>query len=181
MSASKASGETHHELGAGALAAEALGLAADLVGRAAAASEQWPEATAIEAQAQALVRRANRLGERNRAAYGRARRILAGQIDDERQSARDHLLGQALAEAAKPPLDLAEAAADLTLLGIYLAEHVADPMRADALAAAAIASGISRGAAHLVAANLGAVPHDTRVERAFGAAARAAAAVPVGP
>lgn len=163
-------GEERLAEGAGALVSSTLERAAATLARAASAAGESPGSTAVAAQADALGRRARLLGERNATAYTRARKALGGELDDGRKEARDFLLGEALRAAAESPVELAEAAADLALLATHLSEDVAEPMRADLLGVAAIAAGAARAASRLVAANLGTVPRDARVERALRAA-----------
>ena len=79
---------------------------------------------------------------------------------------RDHVIGQAFASAAEPPLEIARAAADVAELAAELATTGDPRVRADALAAAALAAGAARGAVALIAVNLTAVGGDPRVAEA---------------
>jgi formiminotetrahydrofolate cyclodeaminase len=77
----------------------------------------------------------------------------------------DYELGRAYARAVEPPLRIAEAAADVTELAAYIAEHADPPLRADAVAAGLVAAGCARAAAELVAVNLTVSANDERVRR----------------
>jgi formiminotetrahydrofolate cyclodeaminase len=79
---------------------------------------------------------------------------------------RDWEIGRAFARAAEPPLEIARAAADVAELAAQLAGSGDPRVHADALAAAALAAGVARGAVELVAVNLTAVDGDPRVAEA---------------
>jgi formiminotetrahydrofolate cyclodeaminase len=164
-------------LGAAALVADSLVSAAELLralARDAAAGD--PGAAGLAAQAGALARRAREAGERNAAAYATARAALGGQLADDRQEARDHLLAQALDRAADGPAALAETAGDVAALGCDLSRHAEGTARADAAGVALIAAGAAAAAAHLVAVNLVVDPGDERATTAARAARDAARA-----
>jgi formiminotetrahydrofolate cyclodeaminase len=89
---------------------------------------------------------------------------------------RDWQIGCSFAAAAEPLLDIARAGADVAELGAQLAESGDLRVHADAVAAAALGAAAARGAVALVAANLTALPGDSRiaeVERLADAAERA--------
>jgi len=132
---------------------------------AARASADWPDARAALGQAQALHRRAEALAAENARRYAEVLRALEspGAID----------LGAALDQAADIPLRIAETANDVALLAAHSADLCAPHVRADVLAAAALAAGAARAAAELVAVNLTAMQGDERVARAWDLAVAA--------
>jgi hypothetical protein len=143
--------------GAGRLAAEVTASAAELLARLArGAADTWSEAAAVAAQAQLLHDRAAPLGELAALAYEEALAAAGG--DDE--------VGQAYARAAEPPLQIAEAAADVVALAVLVARNGDPAHRADAVVAALLAAGSARAAAELVASNLTAAANEERVRRA---------------
>ena len=73
------------------------------------------------------------------------------------------------------PLAIAEAAADVALLAAEVARAGRSELREDAAAAAMLAGGAARAAAHLVSINLASRPSDEAAARAAVAAATAAA------
>jgi formiminotetrahydrofolate cyclodeaminase len=163
--------------GAGAAAGVVLAMAAALCSMAARAAEDWPDASGATAQADSLRARALRLADRNAAAYAEALTAfrLPGDLGGEQ---RDFALGQALERAAEVPHELAEAAADVAELATVVARFGHPAMRGDAITAAELAAAVARGAAALVAVNLGVTPDDPRLEMARGvaeAASRSAA------
>ena len=74
------------------------------------------------------------------------------------------------------PLAIAEAASNVAELAAVVSEDGAPSARADATAAAMLALGATRAAAHLVEINLGVLESDERLLRATRLAADAAAA-----
>lgn len=156
------------EAAAGPAAARTAAAAAFLtaaVARASAAS--WPEAQGAAAQAVDL-----------------AERLEALAVDDERlwRRAEDALVGGGLGDAelerrlraaALAVLRISEAAGDVAELAAAVAERAGGGARGDAAAAAALAYGATRAAAHLVEVNL-ALPAGAP-ERAAAAAACGAA------
>jgi formiminotetrahydrofolate cyclodeaminase len=156
--------------GGGSAAAIAVAMAAGLVGMAARVSDEWPEAPGVRVQADALRKRVAPLAEQDARAY-------ADVIEARRASVGDEKLGKALTRAAAVPLKIAEAAADVAVLGAVVAEHGNANARADAGAAAALAEAGARAAAKLVEVNLATLEEDEWVARAreFAAAASAAA------
>jgi formiminotetrahydrofolate cyclodeaminase len=162
--------------GAGPAAALTVASAAALVAMAARFSRgSWAEAGTTVAQAEALRRRSVELA-RDVAdaleAYLAAREVLT----EPRQEARDFRLGQALDLAADVPLAIAASACDVALLAVEVAEKGDGDVRADAAAAALMAHGAARAAAHLVEINLASLPDDARVRRAHELARIAAEA-----
>lgn len=143
----------------GAIAALVAAWAGGLAATAADASRaEWPEAAGARAQAQALRRRALRLAEQDFELYARARARLdaRGRADPDkaREETRDWQLGQAVEDAAGPPLELARCARDIAVLGQAVTAHGAGDVRAEAAVAAVLASGAARACAHLVEINL---------------------------
>jgi formiminotetrahydrofolate cyclodeaminase len=90
---------------------------------------------------------------------------------------RDWELGRAFARAAEPPLEIARCAADVAELAADLAVGGSPAIRADAIAAAALAAGAARACVAMVEVNLTAIPGDARIAEAerFADLARAAA------
>lgn len=151
---------------AGPLAATVVEQAAALLAEL--AREFGDEAAAV--QADALRVRAAGLAHADETAYVAAAGLLV------ERDGRDFELGRALDEAAAVPLRIAEAAADVAELAAALADRVVPDTRPDLAAAALLAEGAARAAAHLVEVNLGVSPGDDRLRRARAAAAAAAAA-----
>ncbi|GIU93704.1 MAG: hypothetical protein KatS3mg012_0161 [Gaiellaceae bacterium] len=162
--------------GAGTGAALTVALAASVVAMAARCStESWAEADGIAAQALAVRVRALELAhvdaeawQRALAALERARRSAGG---DPR---RDFVLEQELARAAAAPLAIAELGADMASLAATTADSCEGSFRPDAAAAAALAAGAARAAAHLVEVNLAVRGDDPRLARARASARSAA-------
>ena len=162
--------------GAGPAAALVTAVAAALTAMAARTSRgSWREAGAVVAQAEALRARAVRLAEEDAEAVEAflAERAPQGGQNPE---VRDYRLGRALHRAADVPLEIVEAATDVARLAAHTTRHCSGDVRADAAAAALLASGAARGAAHLVEVNLTTVEGDERVKRARGLVRAAAAA-----
>jgi formiminotetrahydrofolate cyclodeaminase len=145
----------------GPLAADTGAAAADLL--AAVARRAGTEAAA--AQAAALAARLRSLSKRDAAVVASARATLtaAGTGGDER---RDFELGRTLDDAAALPLEIAEACADVAELGRWLAPAADTSEGPDAAAAALLAEGAARAAAHLVEVNLTITADDERLARA---------------
>jgi formiminotetrahydrofolate cyclodeaminase len=162
--------------GAGPASAVVTAAAAALTAMAARASfETWPDAGGVAAQAESLRARAVRLADEAADALTAvlAERSGAG---GERAEMRDFRLGRTLHRAAAVPLSIVEAAADVALLASHTADHCAGDVRPDATAAAFLAHGAARAAAHLVEINLATVAGDERVKRADGLVRAAGAA-----
>lgn len=138
------------------VAAWAAALAAAAADR---SREEWDGAAGARAQAQTLCTRALRLLERGTEAQADAMETLAarsrhGDAGSEREGVRDWRLGQAVKEAAEPPLELAECALSVAQLAELIAAHAAGEVRADAAVAAQLAAAAARAGAHLVEINL---------------------------
>src|SRR6266516_1212683 len=148
--------------GGGSVAALVTAFAAGLLAKVARASgATWPEAPGIAAQAESLVARSAPLVQ---VAADQYEAVLQARAQSgEGQGARlDFELGQAYANAAEPPLKVAQDG-DLAL-------------RADAVTAALLAAAAARAAAELVAVNLTVAADDPRVLEAAKAAEEAARA-----
>ena len=156
--------------GAGTVAALAAAAAAGLTAMAARSSLEWADAAGVTAQAETLRSRLTELAEANAEAYAEARASL------REQGGSDFALGAALTRAAAVPLEIADVAACVAQLAAVVAEEAEVGLRPDAAAAALLADGAARAAAHLVCVNLGVTPTDDRVRRAQRIAADAAAA-----
>lgn len=159
----------------GSVAALVVAMAAAVVAMAARSSRGWPDSLGTIAQAETLRARAATLVEADALALADARELLAGEGAFEARD-RDRLLGDALARAALVPLRIAQVASDVAALAYVAAEHAGES-RPDAAAAAALAHGAARAAAHLVEINLAASSDDGRAAsaRLFVAAAAASA------
>jgi methenyltetrahydrofolate cyclohydrolase len=150
--------------GAGAAAGLVLAMSAALCSMAArAAADDWSDAAGATAQADSLKQRALGLADRNAEAYSEALTAFSLPPNLEGE-ARDFALGQALERAAEVPHQLAEAAADVAELAVVVARFGHPAMRGDAIAAGAFAAAVARGAAALVAVNLGVMPEDARLD-----------------
>jgi len=161
--------------GGGALAALTGALSAGLVEMAARNSPDWELRGAAVAQAKVLRERLAELAPLNDEVYEQALaslRLPEG-VDDQ---SRRTLIGTSLERAAAFPLAIAEAASNVAELAAVVAEDGDPTVRADATAAAMLALGATRAAAHLVEINLGVLEHDERLLRATRLAADAAAA-----
>lgn len=152
--------------GSGTAAALTVAFAASLVAMAArCSSESWPDAGGVAAQARAIRERSAELARTDAEAWQRALSALAGATEggDPR---RDFALERELDKAASLPLEISELGADAALLAAVTAERCDGTYRADAAAAAALAAGGARAAAHLVEVNLTVRAGDPRLERA---------------
>jgi methenyltetrahydrofolate cyclohydrolase len=155
--------------GGGSAAALTVAFAAGLVALVARASRTvWDDAPGVAAQAVALQDRAAPLAEADAVAWTEAVRALKGSERDGEGNGRrrNHELEQKLDRAAAVPLAIAELAADTAQLAAVAAENGKDALRADAVAAAALAAGAARAATHLVEVNLGVLSDDERLARA---------------
>jgi formiminotetrahydrofolate cyclodeaminase len=123
------------------------------------------ETPGLAAQTEALRDRAAPLAQRDEEAYDAALAIRdASEAMPPDQ--RDWEIGRAIAMAAEPLLDIARAAADVAEIAAHLAESGDPRIRADAVAAAALAAGAARGTVILVSVNLTALGGDPRVAEA---------------
>lgn len=158
---------------AGTAAAASAGLAAALVIKAARRSRDvWPYAGGAIAQASALSRRLQEIGETLEASYETAMESLAAGDSDR--------IAETLPRAAQAPLELARKAADTAALAADTANHCDQAHRADMVVAAILAASAASAGAHLVEINLLSRPDDARVSEArrmAGVAAEHAAAV----
>lgn len=172
----------------GAIAALVAAWAAALAAAAADRSRKgWDGAAGARAQAQSLRTRALRLVKRGTLAHAQAMETLAersarGDAGAERSQARDWRLGQAVRQAAQPPLELSACALSVAQLAELISSHAAGEVRADAAVAAELAAAAARAGAHLVEINLvvggdrqPAVHARELAEAAAAAAARASA------
>lgn len=157
--------------GGGSAAALTVAFAAGLVAMVARSSrEVWDDAPGIAAQALTLQDRASSLTHIDAQAWDDALAALreaADPTESEGNGARSDLdLERKLERAAAIPLEIAELGADAAVLAAYAGEQGDLAYRADAAAAAALAAGGARAAAHLVEVNLGIRPGDERLARA---------------
>jgi hypothetical protein len=153
--------------GGGPLAARATASAAELLADIARASKHdWPDAGGIAAQAESLRDRVAPLADLSAEGYARALASDGGDFE----------VGRAYAEAAEPPMLIAEAAADVAELAAHIARYGDPARRADAVSAGLVAAGCARAAAELVAVNLTVAASDARVRRADFLAEEAARA-----
>ena len=161
--------------GGGALAALTGALAAGLVEMAARNSPEWELRGAAIAQAKVLRERLAELAPLNDEVYEHA--LAALSLPDAVDSnSKNELIGSSLDRAAAFPLAIAEAASNVAELAAVVAEDGSSSARGDATAAAMLALGATRAAAHLVEINLGVLENDARLHRATRLAADAAAA-----
>ena len=161
--------------GGGALAALTGACAAGLLEMAARNSPDWELRGAVVAQARALRDRLSELAPLNDEVYEQALAAL-GLPDEVDRTARRDLIGSSLDRAAAFPLAIAESASSVAELAAVVSEDGDARVRADATAAALLALGATRAAAHLVEINLGVLERDERLLRATRLAADAAAA-----
>lgn len=161
--------------GGGALAALTGALAAGLVEMAARNSPEWELRGAAIAQAKVLRERLAELAPLNDEVYEHA--LAALKLPDAVDSgSKNELIGSSLERAAAFPLAIAEAASNVAELAAVVAEDGSSSARGDATAAAMLALGATRAAAHLVEINLGVLENDERLHRATRLAADAVAA-----
>ena len=141
--------------GVGALAADMVAQAAELLAVVARQAGQ----DAATTQAEAIRARASALALSNEVAFTRASR----QIEAARRGqSGDVTLAQAAASAADVPLRICQAANDLTLLAAELASGSMSQRSADLCGIAQLAAGACSAAALLVHANSGLAADDPR-------------------
>ena len=162
---------------AGSAAAIVAALAAAVVAKAAWRADDQGSA----AQALALAGRLTKLASLDADVFAVALGALKQATERSNSGAtgsdsRDFQLGRTLQQAAAVPLAIAQAAADVALLAAEVARSGQSELREDAVAAAVLAEGAARAAAHLVAINLASRPDDDRAARAAVAVAVDAAA-----
>jgi len=127
----------------------------------------WAEAAGVAAQAQTIRDRAVVLAQTDGKVWEDALAALrAAHTEAPSDARRDFALEQKLERAAAAPLEIAELGADVAALAALAGERGDGTYRADASAAAALATGGARAAAHLVEVNLGMRPGDPRLARA---------------
>ena len=147
-----------------------MAFAASLVAMVARSSgDAWNDAEAISAQALLLRHRATPLAAQDAHAWEAAKDALRSATDGN-VAPGSQPLQTALGQAAAIPLEVAELAADVAALAALVAENGEPQYRADAAAAAALASGAARAAAHLVEVNLAVHKEDPRLARALASA-----------
>jgi formiminotetrahydrofolate cyclodeaminase len=151
---------------AGPATAQAGAAAASVV---AAAAREVGDATGA-AQAEALSVRLTRLAEEDAQALDAARAAFPGTEPETSDPRRDFAFGRVLDRAAAVPLAIAEACADVATLARALAERIDPAVGPDLEAAARLAGGAARAAAHLVEINLAVGADDERARRARHAA-----------
>jgi methenyltetrahydrofolate cyclohydrolase len=144
--------------GGGSMLGLAVATAAAVLAMAARVSEDG----GLAAQADALRARSAPLAQLDADAYEEALAVRDA-AEALRADRRDWEIGQAFARAAEPPLEIARVAADVAGLAEAIAADGHPRVRADAIAAAALAAGAARGAVALVSVNLTMVDGDPRV------------------
>lgn len=166
--------------GGGSAAALTVAFAAGLVVMVARSSRGvWEDAPGVAAQALTLQDRASALTHSDAEAWDEALAALRAAADptpaeaDRNGQRRDFELEQKLERAAAVPLEIAEIGADTALLAAQAGKHGDLAYRADASAAAALAAGGARAAAHLVEVNLAIRVGDDRLARARASEAAA--------
>ncbi len=146
----------------GSAAAVAVAMGAGLVAKAARLAHEWPPASDVVERAEALRSRLATLALADADAYAKVMEAL--RLPPDSPSRAEDVAG-ALSGAADVPLAVAEAAAELALLAALVAQEGNVRLRGDAVVAAELAEAGARGAAELVAVNLGG-RDDPRVRRA---------------
>jgi formiminotetrahydrofolate cyclodeaminase len=153
----------------GSAAALAVAMAAALITKVARASPSWMDAAAAAAQAERLRKRTAPLAQADADAYEEA--LAALHLPDAlEREVRDMAIGQVQARAIEVLLAIAEAGADVALLGAVAIDRGTLERRADAVAAVLLAEAGARAAAQFVAVNLVVTPDDERLQRAHAAA-----------
>jgi formiminotetrahydrofolate cyclodeaminase len=146
-----------------------VAFAASLVSMVARSSQgMWNDAGGVSAQALSLRARLAPLAQTDATAWEEASTALRAAAEGE--GGGSAALERALDRAAAVPLEVAELAADVAALAALVGENCAPEYRADAAAAAALAAGGARAAAHLVEVNLGMREGDHRRARALASA-----------
>jgi methenyltetrahydrofolate cyclohydrolase len=155
--------------GGGTSGAVALALGAALVEMSALLADDAPAA----ARARELRARALGLAEEELSSYAPVLEAMRLPGDDP---ARDARVAEALLEASRTPLAVAEGAADTAALGAEVARASKPNVRGDAVTGAVLAEAAAAAAANLVEVNL-AEGHPDAPERERARAARRRAAV----
>jgi formiminotetrahydrofolate cyclodeaminase len=127
--------------------------------------ESWDDARGVTAQALAIQDRVAPLASVDARAWEEANEALhraaAGTSPGDEGE-----LERKLEAAAAVPLEIAQLGADVAELAVIAADRCDGEFRADAAAAAALAAGGARAAAHLVRVNLAVREDDVRLARA---------------
>ena len=153
--------------GGGSAAALSVAFAAGLVAMVArCSSDSWEDATGVATQSLAIKDRAAQLARADAHAWQEATKALREAGSDGASEKRDFELEQKLRRAAEVPLEIAELGADAAALAALVGEYCDGAFRADAAAAAALASGGASAAAHLVEVNLAVREGDQSLLRA---------------
>ena len=139
---------------AGATAALAVALAADLVAQVAERSVEWQEQGGILAQADVLRERAVAASAEVAIVYHELVEALDAAVANPEVVPPSMALAERLTSAATVLIKIAETACDCAALALVVAESGDRVVRADASAAAILASGAADMAAHLVDVNL---------------------------
>lgn len=169
--------------GGGSGAAYTVAVAAGLVAMVARCSrDAWGDARGVAAQALSIQERVAPLASVDARAWEEANEALR-KVAHGTTSTDEGDLERKLEEAAAVPLEIAQLGADVAELAVLAADRCNGEFRADAAAAAALAAGGSRAAAHLVRVNLAVREDDPRLARARASeqAASAAAERILGP
>jgi len=157
---------TERPAAAGPATAQAGAAAASVV---AATARVGGDATGAS-QAEALADRLRRLAEEDADALEAARAAFPEAEPETSDPRRDFAFARVLDRAAAAPLAIAEACADVAILARSLADQVDPALGPDLEAAARLAGGAAKAAAHLVEVNLAVGEDDERVRRARRAA-----------
>jgi formiminotetrahydrofolate cyclodeaminase len=157
---------TERPAAAGPATAQAGAAAASVV---AATARVGGDATGAS-QAEALADRLRRLAEEDADALEAARAAFPEAEPETSDPRRDFAFAKVHDRAAAAPLAIAEACADVAILARALADHVDPALGPDLEAAARLAGGAAKAAAHLVEINLAVGEDDERVRRARRAA-----------
>ncbi len=170
--------------GGGSGAAYTVAVAAGLVAMVARCSrDAWGDARGVAAQALSIQDRVAPLTSVDARAWEEANEALRKAAQGTTGPDDEGDLERKLEEAAAVPLEIAQLGADVAELAVIAADRCDGEFRADAAAAAALAAGGSRAAAHLVRINLAVRDDDVRLARARASeqAASAAAERILGP
>ena len=165
--------------GGGSSAALACALAAGLAEMTAAIAGASADPAGAErldehrSRAGELRGRALELADRELSSY---RPVLEAIREAPGPADRDPRVGEALAAASGPPLEIAQAAAEVSAIGLRVAERTSPSVRGDVITSVLLAEAAARSAAALVEANLRQRTGDERVAAARSAAEQAASA-----